>query len=251
MKINTDFNLFTNNCDKIFASHKVFEESIRKQEDTPVRVDISEQGRESYRKSLSQMSVSFESVEQQREELLDEEKAPKILTSYSFLFGNKLNELKKDDEYQSIVSQADDLLKAYASLYDEIVQGHKNGTRACYVEDVTSASGSRKLTMDEEISLLDETYKKYADYMESQAQQWPQLAEIFNRYVAQMERIGARSEQASRAADAFARHLEEGIPEHISRKLVDASKAFVMQYAKQNIKGMGIGGILKGIVVFD
>ena len=66
-----------------------------------------------------------------------------------------------------------------------------------------------------------------------------------------MERIGARSEQASRAADAFARHLEEGIPEHISRKLVDASKAFVMQYAKQNIKGMGIGGILKGIVVFD
>lgn len=251
MKIDTNFNLFTNNCDNIFASHKVFEERIIKQEETPVRVDISEQGRESCRKNLSQMSVSFESVAAQKDALLDEEKSPKIFTNYSFLFGNKLNELKKDDEYQSIGSQADDLLRAYASLYDEIVQGHANGTRACYVEEAASPDGSRKLTMDEEISLLDETYKKYADYMESQAQQWSELAEIFNRYVSQMERIGVRSEQASKAADGFARHLEEGIPEQISRKLVDASKAFVMQYTKQNIKSIGIEGILKGIMVFD
>ena len=105
--------------------------------------------------------------------------------------------------------------------------------------------------MDEEISLLDETYKKYADYMESQAEQWPELAEIFDNYVSEMERIGVRSEQASKAAEAFARHLEEGIPEHISRKLVDASKAFVLQYTKQNIRGIGIEGILKGIMIFD
>lgn len=57
----------------------------------------------------------------------------------------------------------EDSVRAYANLYDEIVQGYQDGTRERYVEDENSETGFRKMTMEEELSRLDRAFQKMAD----------------------------------------------------------------------------------------
>ncbi len=64
---------------------------------------------------------------------------------------------KSGDTY-SFSDEAEDYVRAYGNLYDEIVQGYKNGTRERYVEDETSEKGYRKTTMEEELKGLDKAF---------------------------------------------------------------------------------------------
>ncbi len=59
--------------------------------------------------------------------------------------------------------EMEDSVRAYANLYDEIVQGYQDGTRERYVEDENSETGFRKMTMEEELSRLDRAFQKMAD----------------------------------------------------------------------------------------
>lgn len=253
MKINNTINMFTDTYIKEGQTHKVFQNDALKigNEETPIKVSISKEGIESYRNSLKENSENFDNVVEQRNELLAGEKTPKILVNYGFEFGSKLNAIKKDEEYQSIKDRASDLLMTYASIYDEIVQGHKSGTREKYVEDSTSESGYRKLTMSEEISMLDDAYKKYADYLENNVQQYPEYYESLNEYLDQLASIGVRPEQGYRALEEVSRYINEGIPENISGKLVEASKEFVAQYLNKNVKNISIESLLEGIKIFE
>ena len=54
----------------------------------------------------------------------------------------------------------EDYVKAYENLYDEIVQGYKDGTRERYVADKNSETGFRKMTMQEKLNRLDEAFQK-------------------------------------------------------------------------------------------
>ena len=56
--------------------------------------------------------------------------------------------------------RAADYVRAYGNLYDEIVQGYKDGTAQRYVEDENSETGFRKMTLDEELAGLDKAFQK-------------------------------------------------------------------------------------------
>ncbi len=62
-----------------------------------------------------------------------------------------------------IADKMEDSVRAYGNLYDEIVQGYRDGTRERYVEDENSETGFRKMTMEEELSGLDRAFQKMAD----------------------------------------------------------------------------------------
>ncbi|KAI4447823.1 hypothetical protein C823_002342 [Eubacterium plexicaudatum ASF492] len=49
-----------------------------------------------------------------------------------------------------IADEPEDSVRAYANLYDAIVQGYQDGTRERYVEDENSETGFRKMTMEED-----------------------------------------------------------------------------------------------------
>ncbi len=89
----------------------------------------------------------------------------------ALLANNYDNELIKETEklkgqkgstYTSS-KQAKDYVRAYEKLRDEIVQGYKNGTRERYVEDKTSETGYRKMTMEEELNGLKQAFQRAAD----------------------------------------------------------------------------------------
>lgn len=62
----------------------------------------------------------------------------------------------------SIVDRANGLVKAYAEVYDEIVQGYKSGTREIYKFNVEDNS-YHKLTLEEELKKLNDTYNNEVD----------------------------------------------------------------------------------------
>ena len=63
----------------------------------------------------------------------------------------------------SFSDKAADYVRAYGNLYDEIVQGYKDGTVERYVGDENSETGFRKMTLDEELAGLDKAFQKMAD----------------------------------------------------------------------------------------
>lgn len=250
MKINTIGNsTLINNAEKTNVPHKAFENISTKEGQISVKVSISEEGKKEYRNSFGKKAESFDTLVEQRSELLSGKNMPE--TDYSFELGNKLAALKEKDVCKSTEDKATDLLGAYASIYDEIVQGYESGTRERYCEDQLSESGYRKLTISDEINSLNSAFKKYADNLEMQAQQAQKIAAAHDKYMEKLSNIGTeRAELANKAQKLYSKVKEEGIIDNISEKVVAASKMFVKQYANQTLRSMGIENILGNIEIF-
>lgn len=201
-------------------------------EQISVKVSISEEGMKKYQNKLQENSSDLKEIMEQRDKLLSGEIMP--ATDYSFDLGNALAALKEDGVYLSIEEKAENLFKAYANLYDDIVQGYESGTREKYVQDSAMESGYRKLTMEEEINSLDAAYKKYTEFLETQTQLMPRIVDAYKKYMKKLAKIGAdRAELANKAKDVYARLKEEELPKNISEKMIEASKAFAKQYTSK------------------
>ena len=57
----------------------------------------------------------------------------------------------------------DALIDGYKALYDEISKGYEDGTRVRYIEDESSEDGFRKLTKEEELSILKMEFDDFVD----------------------------------------------------------------------------------------
>ena len=147
-------------------------------DECPVKVTISEEGKNACKNSVVDTEkTNYDTMLENRANLMEQK--PEI--HYVFLLGNKLAEITEHDEgYHSIEEQGSALLEAYASAYDEIVQGYADGTRNVYVEDETAESGYRKMTMEEEISGLDAAYQKYVSGFETRIHQAVDASKAFD-----------------------------------------------------------------------
>jgi len=128
-------------------------------EDIGVTVDISKEGRELLKnETIKNMSCSYEDVLQQRKYLGN-------VVLDGGRFQSKLNDL----ENSGVCTEQDWVdccVDTYKTLYDEIVSGYANGTREKYVSDENSKDGLRKLTMSEELQMLNNEYDSQCDYLE-------------------------------------------------------------------------------------
>lgn len=127
--------------------------------DDPISLTISEEGFKSYKNSIDEKNAASKGV---------------IISNYGYMLSSKLPSIYGEKDvsgeyectYRNITEKVNDLLKAYASIYDEIIQGHENGTREIYIKDKNSDQGYRKLSMDEEIGELNKAFEKKAKKME-------------------------------------------------------------------------------------
>ncbi len=112
-----------------------------------VKVSISQEGIKNYRKQLRESGLGG-------------------ANDYGNALARETEKLKGQrtgSGSYSLSNRAEDSVRAYGNLYDEIVQGYQNGTRERYVEDETSKTGYRKMTMEEELDGLDKAFQKAAD----------------------------------------------------------------------------------------
>ena len=137
--------------------------------DNAVKVSISQEGIENYRKQTREKGISGRVVAKgNKESVIRQAKQATSALSANAYGGELAGELKKlkgqrTGSAYGIADEMEDSVRAYANLYDEIVQGYQDGTRERYVEDENSETGFRKMTMEEELSGLDRAFQKMAD----------------------------------------------------------------------------------------
>ena len=137
--------------------------------DNAVKVSISQEGIESYRKQIREKGTSGRVIAKgDKESIIRQAKQAASALSANAYGGELAGEMEKLQGQRAgsaygIADQMEDSVRAYGNLYDEIVRGYQDGTRERYVEDENSETGFRKMTMEEELSGLDRAFQKMAD----------------------------------------------------------------------------------------
>ena len=207
-----------------------------------VKVTISEEGDKSYREKIVN-GPSFDEVQEQRKRLLEVKLSPDM--NYKFTLSAKVNSLNEADkeakgvDYLSNEDKLDNIMESYTSLYDEIVQGYKNGTRIINVADENSENGYRKLTMQEELDDLDSAYERVVNTTVSIMEQSEKAAAAFDKYYAKIQKIGAgRAELANAYADR--RDKIEMVSENAVEKMISERDAWKEAYTGNGMFAVGV-----------
>lgn len=200
-----------------------------------VKITISEEGMKSYRERITN-GQSFEEVQAQRKSLLEGNLSPDM--NYKFTLSAKVNSLNAADreasgaKYLSNEEKLDNIMEAYTSLYEEIVQGYESGTRVINVADENSENGYRTLTMQEELDDLDYAYESVVNTTVAIMEQNEKVSMAFDKYYEKLQRIGAeRAELANAYADR--RDTIEMVPENAVEKMISERDAWKAAYAKR------------------
>ncbi len=216
-------------------------EASRKMAEQPVRLSISNEGREHYRNSIRQGGQeSYDAVLQRREQLKNEKIS---LVDYGYEIS------KRADSGESVLStsgKADGYVKAYAELYDEIVQGYEDGTREIYV---AGEDGPHKLTKEEELDALDAAYRKTVDSFVAMEQTNQHARTIIGE---EAEKIAKISRRETSAADFLREQKARGtdkVPENLNEKMLSAVASFKEKYAAFNPNVGTLSQLLAGIKI--
>lgn len=230
--INVTSSLITQNDAK--NQRENMQTGVKRMTDQPVKLSISTEGQESYRKSIHKdRQETSDAIFQQREQLKNEKIS---FVDYGYELSKKAAQLNKDasntkGNVLSITDRADSYVAAYAELYDEIVQGYENGTREIYVAD---ENGTHRLTKDEELSALDVAYTKTVDDFVTMEKTNQHAREIIGE---EMEKISKISSKTTLATDFLKEQQAKGTdrtPENLNEKMINAVVSFKEKYAMYN-----------------
>lgn len=213
---------------------KLASETLPMADNQPVKVTISEEGYKSYRDRIEN-GQSFEEVQAQRKSLLEGNFSPDM--NYKLTLSARVNSLNEADKeaggtkYLSNEEKLDNIMEAYTSLYDEIVQGYENGTRVINVADENSENGYRPLTMQKELDDLDRAYESVVNTTVAVMEQNEKVSMAFDKYYAKLQSIGAGR---AKLANAYAERRDkvEMMPENAVEKMISERDAWKAVYAK-------------------
>ena len=213
----------------------------RKMAEQPVSLSISSEGKEHYRNSIQQGGQeNYDSVLQRREQLKNEKIS---LVDYAYEISKRAD---AGESALSTVGRADGYVKAYAELYDEIVQGYEDGTREIYV---AGEYGPRKLTKEEELDALDAAYKKTVDSFVTMEQTNRHARAIIGE---EAEKIAKISRKGTKAADFLKEQKARGtdkVPDNLNEKMLSAVASFKEKYAAFNPNAGTLSQLLAGIKI--
>ncbi|MDE7333899.1 MAG: hypothetical protein K2O16_17085 [Lachnospiraceae bacterium] len=195
--------------------------------DRAVNVTISKEGIKSLKNGGKEVG--------QKESIMQASKS--IRANYGYRLAEEAGKLKGQRESGAAYSLSDraaDYVEAYGNLYDEIVQGYKDGTMERYVEDTTSETGFRKMTMEEELADLDKAFQSVADKAEVDAK----ASRILDGY---KERLSKLKSGQKLSADS---DKTGAVQENVNQKLVTLAQAWKDAYKVSGSKESGMEKVL-------
>lgn len=230
---------------------------VKKEE--PIKIDISQEGREQYRKSLAvynQGKMGLESVKAQKNII----KHLRMDSDFESRFHKEAEMMsaaaKEKGTTVSIQGKAENYFSTYAKMYDEIVQGYEAGTRETYVSE---EGGYRKLTKEEELSALDKAFGKIAEDFEKRETVNQKARSIieegFKKFAPyRKEKNGnttavadkeTRADSTTNTVEKESKETTSNIIEGISKKMINAADLFKAGYGKSDL-----ATLLAGIKMF-
>ncbi|MBD5535922.1 MAG: hypothetical protein HDQ99_09755 [Lachnospiraceae bacterium] len=230
---------------------------VKKEE--PIKIDISKEGREQYRKSLA--------AHNQEKMDLGSVKAQKNIIKHLSMDSDFESKFHKEAEMMSaaarekgttmsVQGKAENYFSAYAKMYDEIVQGYEAGTRETYVSE---EGGYRKLTKEEELSALDKAFGKIAGDFEKRETINQNARNIieegFKKFAPYRKaKAGSTAAVAEKETNANStttttekesKETTSNVIEGISKKMINAADLFKAGYGKSDL-----ATLLAGIKMF-
>ena len=217
-------------------------------DDKAVQLSISQEGIENYRKKIQENGIqpTDKNIMEKKHTLIEQAKNAIFDNQYENELAKKTGELKGQHENNgtySLSNKMEDYVKAYGDIYDEIVQGYKNGTRERYVADENSATGFRKMTMEEELNGLDKAFQKKADTENELAENAKKAAAAFKDTAEKLAKIkGAKTS----FADAYNNLETEGYTsqENVGQKMITLAQAWKNAYQDSGSKDSGMEKVL-------
>ncbi|MDE6365759.1 MAG: hypothetical protein K2L86_16120 [Lachnospiraceae bacterium] len=212
---------------------------------SPVRVSISQEGLK--RSSIQQNGQeTYESMMERREML----KKTRVM-SYGYDLSMKAVELndaasENGKKELSVADRANGYIGAYASLYDEIVQGYENGTREIYVED---EFGIHRLTKEEELKELSEAYKRAVDDFVEMEKANEQAYAIVTEAMKKIASIKSRSSAGMSDSDDSKEKERHKVPENLKERMLGAAELFKQNYVKLNPDTDNLSEVLSRIKI--
>ena len=203
------------------------------QADRAVNVTISREGLESLQNGGK--ARTYEGVVKQKESIMQASKS--IGASYGYRLSEETGKLKGQRDNGGAYSLSDrvaDYVRAYGNLYDEIVQGYKDGTIERYVEDAASKTGFRRMTLEEELANLDKAFQSLADKAEADAK----ASKILDGYKEKLSKLKSGQKLSADADKAKA------VQENVSQKLVTLTQAWKDAYKVSGSKEGGMEKVL-------
>ncbi len=233
---------------KVNHSHEKDTNTLQPENDNTIKLSISQEGIESCRKKFQESGIQTNDgkVIEKKHAFIKQATNSIFANHYENELAKKANALKEQRENNntySISNKVEDYVKAYGNLYDEIVQGYKNGTRERYIEDENSETGFRKMTMEEELNSLDKAFQKTADKETILAENQKKAASAFKNTAQKLSKYkGVKTS----FADAYKKLEEKGVTsqENVGQKMVTLAKAWKNTY---QISGSNDNGIQKGL----
>lgn len=195
--------------------------------DSAVNVTISKEGIESLKNGGKAVG--------QKESIMQASKS--IGANYGYRLADEAGKLKRQRDSGAAYSLSDraaDYVKAYGNIYDEIVQGYKDGTMERYVEDETSETGFRRMTMEEELADLDKAFKSVADKAEVDAK----ASRILDGYKEKLSKLKSGQKLSADADKA------KTVQENVSQKLMTLAQAWKDAYKVSGSKEGGMEKVL-------
>lgn len=211
--------------------------------DHPVELTISKESKEKYREMAQSYTQDFSG----QLKMLDIFRNGTILDASGLepKLNASMKELAAAGEGKELTFQekAEDLLGAYAKLYDEISQGYDDGTKAFYVSD--NKAHLIKLTKEEALAELDRAYGKISEYMETSEKVdriWAKVEAHIAKDMAELAELKeSRGWDATAEREAYLRQVELDKKrmknessdieiEGFSKKMVNAANDFKEQY---------------------
>ena len=130
-----------------------------------IKVNISEEGLRALHGSKLKGSVDIQKQTEELRYISEHQPVESFTNRLSRAMRDSFVQFTKDssDENLTIQKKADILLEEFRGICDEITSGYKEGNRVRFIEDSTTEDGYRKLSKEDELSIL---LSEFGDFVE-------------------------------------------------------------------------------------
>ena len=131
-----------------------------------IKVNISEEGLRALHGSKMKGSVDIQKQMEEMQYISEHQPVESFTKRLSRAMQDSFVQFTEDssDEKLTIQKKADILLQEFRGIFDEITSGYKEGDRVRFIADTTSEDGYRKLSKEDELSIL---LSEFSSFVES------------------------------------------------------------------------------------
>lgn len=167
-----------------------------------------------------------------------------IINDYNMMLGATAADYRAERDqksYYGITQRAEDITKAYASLYSDIVKGYEDGTRKAYAIDEESATGYRLMTMDEELAELDKAFATSKDGVDAMVKDSNKIAAALEKYAEQLAKYkrDVNADEVREEHKKYSKELET-MPKDLGDKMKNVIDLFKKDYQDNKVFSMDL-----------